>query len=334
MKLLSKRIPSPGGSVFSNVDVKTPFLYQGVLSAVLIAAIMLSAVITVEASPHRDKIISFEAQPGYFALSIDGTPVPLYISDQDHPGVIRAYRDLQADIERVTHNQPDLHIGEIPNTDRIIIAGTVGLSPVIDRLSDEGAIDISGLEGKWEKFHIEVVSNPVEGVGEALVIVGSDRRGTTFGIYEMSKQIGVSPWHWWADVPVVHQSDIYVSPERYTIGEPGVQYRGIFINNENPGLLGWVVTRYGWFTHEFYEHVFELILRLQGNYLWPAMWGKAFHDDDPMNPKLADEYGVVIGYSHHEPMMRAHIEWSRYGEGPWDYSQNEERLREFWTEGI
>src|SRR5690606_25775486 len=137
------------------------------------------------------------------------------------------------------------------------------------------------------------VKDPFPGVNEALVIAGSDKRGTIYGIYGLSQLIGVSPWYWWADVPVEHQPDLYVSPIAYSRGEPAVKYRGIVLNNENPSLLEWVTHRYGWFTHEFYTEVFELILRLKGNYLWPAMWGKAFHDDDPLNAKLADEYGVV-----------------------------------------
>ena len=113
-----------------------------------------------------------------------------------------------------------------------------------------------------------------------------------------------------------------------------MKYRGIFINDEAPALAGWVQEKFGGFNHKFYDHVFELILRLKGNYLWPAMWGRAIYDDDPESPKLADEYGIVIGTSHHEPMMRAHVEWERYGKGPWNYDTNEATLREFWTEGV
>ena len=283
---------------------------------------------------ENEEYVSFSPVDGHFPLASNGTPVPLYIHENDDPGVIRAFRNLQADIERVTNTESGLYTDTNPDADRIVIAGTIGQNPEIDRLIEEGKLDVTDVVGKWETFVITVVEEPFPGTDEGLVIAGSDKRGAIYGIYELSEKIGVSPWYWWADVPVVQQSDLYISPEPHSLGEPAVKYRGIFINNENPGLLGWVTTRYGGFNHEFYEHVFELILRQKGNYLWPAMWGKAFHDDDPMNPKLADEYGVVIGYSHHEPLMRSHIEWSRYGEGPWDYSQNEDRLREFWTEGI
>ncbi len=283
---------------------------------------------------YRSSIVSYSAVDGYFPLSVGGDPVPLFISGNDDPGVIRAMGDLQTDIERVTRTTPVLSSESPPESDRIIIAGTIGNNSLIDRMIENGVLDVTSIEGKWETFILEVVRAPFDGIDEALVITGSDKRGTIFGIYELSKQIGVSPWYYWADVPVKHQPDIYISPDRHTLGEPAVKYRGIFINNENPALLGWVNHTFGGFNHEFYEKVFELILRLRGNYLWPAMWGKAFHDDDPMNAELAHKYGVVIGYTHHEPMMRAHVEWSRYGEGPWDYNENEEVLKEFWREGI
>ena len=112
-----------------------------------------------------------------------------------------------------------------------------------------------------------------------------------------------------------------------------MRYRGIFINDEAPALSGWAREKFGGFNHQFYGHVFELLLRLRANFLWPAMWGNAFNDDDPLNPALADEYGIVMGTSHHEPMMRAHDEWRRYGKGPWNYATNAEALRAFWTRG-
>jgi len=113
-----------------------------------------------------------------------------------------------------------------------------------------------------------------------------------------------------------------------------VKYRGIFLNDEAPALTGWVREKFGNYNHQFYEKVFELLMRLKANYLWPAMWNNAFNDDDPLNPKLADEYGIVMGTSHHEPMMRAQQEWKRYGKGAWDYAVNDEVLRAFWTEGV
>jgi hypothetical protein len=125
-------------------------------------------------------------------------------------------------------------------------------------------------------------------VESALVIAGSDKRGTIYGIYDLSEQIGVSPWYWWADVPVAHKDAIFVRPGKYVQGEPAVKYRGIFLNDEAPSLSGWTKEKYGGFNHRFYTRIFELLLRLKANYLWPAMWGSAFNEDDPLNPKLAD----------------------------------------------
>jgi hypothetical protein len=151
------------------------------------------------------------------------------------------------------------------------------------------------------------------GIESALVIAGSDKRGTIYGIYDLSEQMGVSPWYWWADVPVAKKENVFVMPGTFTKGEPAVKYRGIFINDEAPCLTGWVKHTYGtdYGDHRFYSRVFELILRLRGNYLWPAMWSWSFYADDPMNSKVADEMGVIIGTSHHEPMARNHQEWSR-----------------------
>ena len=166
-----------------------------------------------------------------------------------------------------------------------------------------------------------------------MVIIGSDRRGTIYGIYELSEQMGVSPWYWWADVPIRKQQNVYVKPGQYTDGEPAVTYRGIFLNDEAPCLTGWVKQTYGtnYGDHRFYTQVYELILRLKGNFLWPAMWSWAFYADDPENSKTADEMGIIIGTSHHEPMARNHQEWSRKRKeyGAWDYTTNKKVIDQF-----
>jgi hypothetical protein len=205
---------------------------------------------------------------------------------------------------------------------------------VIDRLVRERKFDPRGLAGKWETFVVQIVPRPQPGIDQALVIAGSDKRGTIFGIYDISGEIGVSPSYWWADVPVRKHPSLYVLPGRYTLGEPKVKYRGIFINDEAPALSGWAREKFGGFNHRFYEQAFELVLRMKGNYLWPAMWGSSFADDDSLSPRLADDYGVVMGTSHHEPLTRAQAEWRRYGKGPWSYEQNDSVLREFWRGGI
>ncbi|OGU33395.1 MAG: glycosyl hydrolase [Ignavibacteria bacterium GWA2_35_9] len=287
----------------------------------------------------NESYISTERGKGTFTLSES----PLYISSKDYPGVLRVVRDLQNDIYKVTNSKPDLLTDSTPSSPEgmdfqkeIVIVGTLGKNILIDKLVAEKKLDVEDVKGKWETFLIEVVEKPFIGVDRALVIVGSDKRGTIYGVYDFSEKIGVSPWYWWADVPVKKKDNVYVLPGRYTMGEPKVKYRGIFINDEAPALSGWSMEKFGtdMFNHELYEHVFELILRLKGNFLWPAMWGRAFYDDDSLNPKLADEYGVVISTSHHEPMMRAHVEWQRYGSGPWNYEKNENALKDFWRKGI
>ncbi len=298
----------------------------------LFIAVIASAqtVSTIEREPY----VSSEMIPGSFILSASATSVPLCISSHDFLGVLRAAKDLAGDIERVTNAKPRLITDSILSSKEIVVVGTIGKNPRIDNLISQKKINVEGIAGKWETFLIQVVEKPFTGVDRALVIAGSDKRGTIFGIYDLSAQIGVSPWYWWADVPVRHRASLYVLPGRHTQGEPAVKYRGIFINDEAPSLSGWAAEKFGGFNSSFYAHVFELILRLKGNYLWPAMWGNAFYDDDTLNPRLADEYGVVIGTSHHEPMMRAQIEWHRYGSGPWNYEKNENVLRDFWTKGI
>jgi hypothetical protein len=282
----------------------------------------------------RPRFVEFAPTPGALRLVSDGLAAPIFLDSQDYPGVLRAARDLQADIGRVTKVQPRVLTDETPRVADVVVVGTLGKSRLIEGLVRAGKLDVSATRGRWEAGVIQVVSRPWPGVGRALVIAGSDKRGTIYGVYELSEQMGVSPWYWWADVPVTARTQLFVRPGRYVQDEPAVKYRGIFVNDEAPALTGWVREKFGGYNHEFYAKVFELLLRLKANYLWPAMWGSAFNDDDALNPKLADEYGVVMGTSHHEPMLRAQQEWKRYGRGPWDYAANGDVLRAFWAEGI
>ncbi|MGD8779406.1 MAG: glycosyl hydrolase 115 family protein [Ignavibacteria bacterium] len=284
----------------------------------------------------QDSYITTNPQDGFFVVSTSGVAAPILLSSPDFKGVKRVANHLQNDIQNVTGKKPPLITDTIPETGSAIIVGTIGKSKLIDELIKRQKLDTDQITGKWETFLIQTIESPFPGIKTAVVIAGSDKRGTIYGMFDMSEKIGVSPWYWWADAPVKKKTEIYVKPGRYTLGEPKVKYRGIFINDEAPALSGWSQEKYGTvqFNHKLYQHVFELILRLKGNFLWPAMWGRAFYDDDPKNPELADEYGIVISTSHHEPMMRAHVEWERYGSGPWNYEKNAEVLRKFWREGI
>ncbi|MBN1821273.1 MAG: glycosyl hydrolase 115 family protein [Prolixibacteraceae bacterium] len=275
-----------------------------------------------------------QLNPEDFVLSSLGVSAPLVLDAYDFPGVIKVAGFLQGDIEKVSGAKPRIIMGELQPTPEVVIIGTLGKSSLIGQLVEAGKINVDDIKGKWEASMMQVVKEPMQGVEKALVIVGSDKRGTIYGMFDLSRQIGVSPWHFWSDVPPKKNSELYIKAGYYYLGAPKVKYRGIFLNDEEPALGRWAVENYGGFNHLFYEHVFELILRLKGNYLWPAMWWATFNTNDPQNPELADELGIVMGSSHHEPMNRAHKEWGPWGGGEWNYETNPEQLRQFWTEGI
>jgi hypothetical protein len=262
----------------------------------------------------------------------DGKSLPVLADATDWAGVIHAINNLCTDAEQVTGVKPVLqYSAESP---RCLIIGTAGKSAFIDKIIKEQKINGGELIGKTEKYILQTVKNPLAGVEEAVVIAGSDKRGTIYGIYELSAQMGVSPWYWWADVPVQKHNSIAIKEGIYTDGEPAVRYRGIFLNDEAPCLTSWAKRTYGGLNSRMYEKVFELILRLKGNYLWPAMWSNAFYDDDHQNGVLADTMGIVIGTSHHEPMALAQQDWKRRGVGAWNYTTNAKGLQDFWATGI
>ncbi|ERM83591.1 glycosyhydrolase [Rhodonellum psychrophilum GCM71 = DSM 17998] len=302
--------------------------FSTTILALLFGILPLASVFSQSDNP---RFVSESAALNRFPL-VNEVASPIVFDGTDE-GVLMAVKNLQEDIQSVSGKMPGL-LTKMDGQNNIVLIGQLGESEWIDQLVLQGQINISSLANKWETFQIQTIQNPFPGINQALVIVGSDKRGTIFGIYELSKQIGVSPWNWWADVPVKNKKAIFINHGLYSKGTPAVKYRGIFINDEAPALSGWAHEKFGGFNHQFYGNVFELILRLHGNYLWPAMWGRAFYDDDPLNGPLADQYGIVIGTSHHEPMMRAHAEWSRYGKGDWNYQSNKETLQEFWKTGL
>ena len=292
-------------------DIKKAFL----ASAALLSAMSMSA---------AERFVSFQQGD----LLINGNDkVEIYMDANDCRGVSYAANALVKDIRNVSGAQATI----TSNRKATILVGTIGHSAAIDQLVKQKRINGNLLKGKREKFIITVVDNQ-------LVIAGSDRRGTIYGIYELSQQMGVSPWYDWADVPVEHHDSIFVNRGTYSDGEPAVRYRGIFLNDEAPCLTSWVKNTYGteYGDHRFYQRVFELVLRLRGNMMWPAMWGWAFYADDAENEKTADEMGVVMSTSHHEPMARNHQEYARNrkGWGPWNYQKNKANLQKFFREGI
>ncbi|KAK4237527.1 glycoside hydrolase [Achaetomium macrosporum] len=300
----------------------------------------------------------------------------ILVSSNDYWGVIRAAGDLAVDFGRVTGTNYTLSNGEkhaVPaaytyhpvnnmnNTfysttgtanftgpaysdpspkDVVIIAGTIGHSTVVDRLVSSRSIDVSGVKGKWEAFTSQVVKNPMPGCSKALVIAGSDPRGTIYGIYDISEQIGVSPWYFWADSPPKKSKNLYVTAKKKVQGPPSVKYRGFFLNDEQPALTNWVAshwqdTPYGaGYGPAFYGLIFEVLLRLRANYLWPAIWATMFEVDDPANQPLADAFEVVIGSSHTEPLMRAQNEFGHFYEGPWAYNLNNKTIDDYFRYGV
>ena len=194
-------------------------------------------------SVPADDISSYVTETGgkgSFPLSMDGAPAPLYVSGEDFPGVKLIAKHLQADIGMVTGTEPEILMDEKPGSDHIVLIGTIGQNPLIDELAESNKLDLSEITGKWETFLVQTLNNPFPGVDQALVIAGSDMRGTIYGMFDLSSQMGVSPWYWWADVPVIQKKSVYVLPGRFSDGEPAVKYRGIFINDEAPALAGWV----------------------------------------------------------------------------------------------
>ncbi len=301
-------------------NIKQTFL----ASAALLSTISMSA---------ADRFVNFKQ--GDLLLNTNNR-VEIYMDANDCKGVSYAAHALLKDIKSVSGATATLtsDAGFLKKTDTArpaILVGTIGHSAAIDQLVKQKRINGNLLKGKREKFIITLIDGQ-------LVIAGSDRRGTIYGIYELSQQMGVSPWYDWADVPVEHHDSIFVNKGIYTDGEPAVRYRGIFLNDEAPCLTSWVKNTYGtgYGDHRFYQRVFELVLRLRGNMMWPAMWGWAFYADDPENEKTADEMGVVMSTSHHEPMARNHQEYARNrkGWGPWNYQKNKTNLQKFFREGI
>ncbi len=281
------------------------------------------------------RYVSTTPVQGGFVLYTSEKAAPLVVSDSDWPGVVRAVGDLSADVGRVTgHAAAVVKDAGAAKGQDVVLVGTIGKSPLIDALVKAKKLDVSGIAGQWESGVTTIVERPMPGVKRALVIAGADKRGTIYGIYDLSEQIGVSPWYWWADVRVPHEDALYVMPGRVVQPVPAVKYRGIFFNDEAPCLSGWTKEKFGGMNHEFYTKVFELLLRMKANFLWPAMWNNAFAMDDPENPKLADEYGIVMGTSHEEPMMRAEKEWTWGHYGQWDYTTNQKEIDEFWRKGM
>lgn len=294
-----------------------------------------------------DQFAVFANQDDCFLLANGNSVCPLVVDADEYEGVKIAVDNLRKDIFSVCGKE--CTVTNTVHNKRCVIVGNIH-SSYIRNLIQSGKIDKKQLAEKNEKYILQVVKNPMKDVEEALVIAGSDKRGTIYGIYELSKQIGVSPWYYWADVPAKKHPVIGIKAGIYTDNEPAVKYRGIFLNDEWPSLGMWTTDTFGGFNHLFYQKVFELLLRLKGNFLWPAMWNSAFYADDSLNSVMADKMGIIVGTSHHEPMCRSQKEWHPYNVAEskrahedsasaskrerWDYAVNADNLNKFWAGGV
>ena len=268
----------------------------------------------------------------------------LFLKEKEaYSGVHKIAAKVMKDIELVLGVRP----ASTEQLDQLapcaVIYGTIDRSPVLAGLSEQGLIDLDAIRSKNEVYLFQTVDAPWEGVDKALVIAGSDKRGTIYGLFHLSELLGVSPYVDWNDVKPKRQAAFTLDGGyKHISKEPSVRYRGFFINDEWPAFGNWCNHRYGGFNAAMYDHVFELLLRLKGNYLWPAMWSARFYDDGPglANAELADEYGVVMGASHHEPCLRQGEEYryvrgkdSIYGDA-WNFRTNEEGITRFWADGL
>jgi len=289
------------------------------MKKLLLTIVCLASLLTIDAA---NQFVFFQKSEGLIALTESGSAISIQSDASDYKGVRIAVENLMADLESATG------VKASTSAPFNIMVGSIDKSNIKSKLTKE---QLSQLRGKNEKFLICVSDAQI-------IIAGSDQRGTIYGIYELAEQLGVSPWSWWADVPTVKHTQVYLAKGSYTDGEPAVRYRGIFINDEAPCLTSWVKNTYGtsFGDHRFYARVFELILRLRGNFLWPAMWSWAFYADDPLNSQTAKDMGMVIGTSHHEPMARNHQEWARHRKeyGAWNYSTNQQTIDRFFREGM
>ncbi len=275
---------------------------------------------------------------GSLPVVAGGQGTPIYYGGNDATVVGIAAGALRDDVQRVTGVTPLLSSNPPAATANAIFIGTIGKSALIDGLIAAGKIHVGSIQGQWESYLATVVTNPVAGVGRALVIVGSDRRGTTFGVFGLSEAIGVSPWYWFGDVPVTQRMALYVGAGTYTEPSPGVKYRGIFLNDEDWGLNPWAEQTFdpsGQIGPTTYARIFELLLRLHANYIWPAMHDvtKAFYTV-PGNRDMAENYAIVIGTSHHEPMLRNTSEYNTTTLGAYNYWTNRANIYNFWEQRV
>ena len=290
------------------------------------------------AAPASELVLAPPGDPSAFVLVDRDRVAPIVIDANDFAVVKLAAGFLVDDVQRVTGGRSS--IVEKPVAAPSIVAGTLGHCALIDRLAASGKLrHLDQVKGHWEATLWQLVNRPFPGAGRTLVIVGSDRRGTAYGILRISETIGVSPWYWWADVPVTHRDTLAVKLTAGLVDQPGVKYRGIFINDEDWGMNPWAKytfdPQFGNIGPKTYAKVFELMLRLRLNYIWPAMHGvSAEFASVPQNAALADQYAIVAGSSHCEPMLCNNVHWDEKKQGRWNYSLNRDTIHAYWEDMV
>ena len=288
---------------------------------------------------HADELRVVNSPATFPIATPGGTTTFVYDAANDHEVVGIAANAVAGDIEIITGQRPNVvtSLGDAGNTP--VIAGTIGRSALIDGLISAGKLDVSAISGKWEAYSLRVISNPQDGIQTALVIAGSTPRGTAYGLFELSRLMGVSPWVWWADVAPEPRTALYATEGTLTVGEPSVKFRGIFINDEDWGIQPWAAKNMDTDIKDMgpntYARICELLLRLRANILWPAM-----HDCTKAfwyyvgNPEVAKKYDIVLGSSHCEPMLRNNVfEWFNEGGnwGNWNYKTNASGVQQYWA---
>jgi len=271
-----------------------------------------------------------------FALIQDGKAAPILLADDEADALGAAVQAFASDVERVTGLRPAV-LTHRPNPmpQRIILVGTTN-APPIKLLASRHLLPVERISGRWEAAITTVLDKPAPGLQQALVVAGSDRRGTAYALFELSRQMGVSPWIWWADVPVAHHQQVYVTAHDQLQNEPSVPYRGIFLNDEDWGIRPWAAKMMDPEQKNFgphtYEKIFELLLRLHANSLWPAMHpGTLPFNAVAENARLADRWAIVMGASHSEALLRNNVgEWDEKIDGPWNYQTNKTAIDAYW----
>ena len=267
-----------------------------------------------------------------FLLAGKNSGATLYYDDRDFEVVKRAAGFLSQDIGLVTGRNATVQALPAAKETAIVVIGTLGHNSLIDRLVSEGRLNVDKIRGGWEQYAVEVVERPAAGIRKALVIAGSDRRGTAYGVFSVSEAIGVSPWYWWADVPVRPRTSLYLNVHPEVSKTPSVKYRGLFINDEDWGLLPWARHTFdperGNIGPKTYAKVCELLLRLKANYLCPAMHeASTAFNKIPENKMVADSFAIVMGSVHCEPLLFNNAsEWDCKTMGEWDYVKNREGI--------